>query len=233
MDATATFARAIADFISAQVAEANVLATALQNAGNATVLIHEYRDTAETDDAEILKYRAFMDQVNLKVLEVQANIENYITEQGFVDVTPVDVDATTEAYKSLRTAIRSGVTHLTNIAPDAVKDLPELKAIPGVRSASATGVHRPRIAQAFCNGEEIFLTAKDKDGNEKTVSNFTTLAAHISKLSGVKVDGKDLHAPCFEAAGTTDLSSLAGKPVDYVFNAADTNYSIRIIPTVK
>ena len=225
------------------VETANAAATRVINADNATALLHQVRDEIETTDENILKYRAAMDQIELKRLEFQSQIEKYITDNGLVDTEPVDVEAEKAAYREAKTqydALKGMFKLLTN------EDLPvsvELVKLPGTR-AGGTGstTLRPRVSAVKVDGTLIQGKGpKDKNTKEDTfVSNFSVLAAHLSKVTDRKVEVSDLHTHAFEAAGTKDLSSLNGKPFSFVYNvemndAENTvhTFNIEITPSVK
>lgn len=239
------FLNTTVELINGFTTEANRAAELVINAGNSQKLLHEYRDEAETTDEDVLKYRAAMDQVNFQVLAWQAKIEELILERGYVSTEPVDVEAKTAEYKALKAQITAAQKMLENLpgGSDVLSKVSELKPLPGVRASGtggSTGTLRPRVAEVAVQapGEAGFTALsgkgpKDKEGNVTHVSNFSTLAAHLAKVSGAKVEVSDLHKAAFEAAGTQDLSSLNGAPFSFSFTIGEVNYLIRITPSVK
>jgi hypothetical protein len=246
------FASVIAELktqIANLTASANETGTRIANAGNEAVLVQEVRENS--DDPKLVELRAWRDAALAEIAKKEEQADRYIRKAGMVNLEPVDVDAETLKYKELATAVkdlRKAVVSLPGVTDEVLADSPALVPLPGQRGprqGSGTGTSRPRIAQVFVNGEEIYQTKKVKqqqaDGSvievDEKVANFTVLAAQISKLADVKVDVKDLHEAAFSAAKTRDLSSLNGTPVEFSFNAgkdgAQKEYFVKLIPSVK
>lgn len=232
------FVQSALDLIKKETEQANNLADKVIHADNGLKLLHEVRDEKETTDENILKYRHAMEQMNLKVLEFQTKIEEYILANNLVDNTPVDVPAVTEEYKTIKARVKAMLSVVSSLpgGAEAVKDITPVKGIPGTRASSSgggTGVRRPRVSSVKCNGEDIFI---EKDG--KNVTNMTVLATHLSKELGVKVESGDLRDAMFAAAKTEDLSTLNGAPFSFSVSlkdseGADHTYGIDVVPSVK
>jgi hypothetical protein len=225
--------------VSALIGEANPLAEKVINAGNANALVHQYRDDADTTDEKVLAYREAMNQVNLRILDWQSEIEKYIVAAGYVSTEPVDVEAVSAEYTAFKTQIKAATSMLKNLpgGEAVIAELPELKNLPGTRQASggSTGTARPRVSEVAVKaaGEDWYTALsgkgpKDKEGNETHVSNFSTLARYFSK-SETPLDVPALHAAAFAAAGTEDLSSLHGVPIEFAVGTT----MVRVTPTVK
>lgn len=230
LSATDSFVQASVGFLNAQIAELNKRAERIRNANNSAALIHEVRDTAETTDERILKYRADFEAAQAEILKWQADVEKYIVESGLVSVEPVDVAAETEAWKAQNLTVKSLRTALENVSKDAVQGLTEVQGIPGTsRGGSQAGVLRPRVQRIRVqvagqdNWTEVF-SEKEKDGTKVQFTNMTVLAQALTKQYGQAVTAQDLQSPMFEEAKTTDLASLNGQPVTFAFNVTDKNH---------
>jgi hypothetical protein len=220
------------------ITNANSLADKLVAAGSKDLLLHQFRDEAETDDANILKYRKWYNSVNEEILKNQAAVEKYIIEKGFVSQEPIDVEKITAQYKDLVSQARDMRKTLLSFpgVEKALEDVPEIKAAPGTGrgGASSAGIPRPRFAKIEYRvaGSEAWIdvfTVKDAGKpEEKRVTNLTVLAQLISKDAGkdVNVSAKDLQGPLYETAGTQDLSTI----VEFGFTAGEKNYEVRVSP---
>ena len=221
--------------VAALIASANAVADKVVNAGNAAALVAEVRNTS--DDAQIVAFRVWLDKANNAILAKELEIDKYIVDAGMVSTEPVDVEAETANFKTLDAQIKGIVGALKSIpGGDAVvTDLPERKTLPGSRKSSTgagTGVKRPRISHITCDGVDVFKTTGE-GADAKTQANLTVLAAHLTAETKTKVEVSDLQTALFAAAGTDDLSSLNGKPVEFVVNVGERNFSIVATPTVK
>ena len=241
-DASPMLAGAIA-LAEQYVTEANTHADKVIHAGNATLLLHQVRDEADTDNADILQYREAIDQINNKVLDLQKWVEAKIIEAGLVDTAPVDEDAERAAYKAARDQFKAlGEMYKTLTGGTAIPVAVELKNLPGTRaSSSGSGTLRPRVSEVSADGVKLQGKGpKAKDGSDTFVSNFSVLAAYLSKVADRKVEVSDLHAAAFAAAGTSDLSSLNGTPIEFVYNVEMNDaehtvltFDIKVVPSVK
>jgi hypothetical protein len=234
-DVSTFFSEATAQ-ITTLITQANAIADRVANAGNAESLVAEVRNTS--DVPEIVAFREWLDKANMAIFNKEREIDALIVEKGLVSTEPVDVPAETENYKALDGQIKPLLAAFKAIpGGDAVLSvLPERKVLPGTRKSSAgagTGVKRPRISHITCDGKDIFKNVKNAKGEEVTQSNLTVLAAHLSAETKSKVEVSDLQSAIFAAAGTDDLSSLNGKPVEFVVNVEGRNFSIVATPTVK
>lgn len=221
-------------FITDATKEANALAERISNAGNVNVLIQEIRENS--DDQQLVKFRAFYEAAMLKINEQIAAADKYIVDAGLVNVTPVDIEAATAQYKAAALNVKNYTTALKNI-PGAADSLvlPELRALPGAhRGAQGVLGPRPRITRATIDGTPVSATVIDKVTKEaKEVTNMTVVAAALSKLAGTKVEVASIRDAAFAEAGTTDFATLDGKPIGFVLNVNETNYSIQLVPAMK
>ena len=236
-DPMAPFLAATASLVTGLITQANPLAELVANAGNVNALVHQYRDDAETEDEKVLAYRTAMDQVSVRILEWQKDVEAHIIAEGYVSTSPVDVEAVTSEFNEFRKQIKAAVSMLKNLpgGEEVITHLPELKSLPGARTSASAGVARPRVSEvAVMAVDESAFTAlhgtgpKDKDGNATRVSNFSVLARYFTR-SDTPVSVSELHAAAFAAAGTEDLASLNGTPFEFAVGTT----MVRITPTIK
>ncbi len=222
-----------------QTSAFNLLADKIIHAGNATKLISEMRDEAETSNDQILKFREYKDKLLMNLHENEAKIDSYIVESGLVDTTPVDVPATTEKAKAIATQVKNLKAVIAGFPGgiEALTGIPELSKLPGiVRNSSATGekTYRPRIASLTCNGVSIFETKGDKH-----IANVTILKLHLAKNEKVTVETSKLQELLFAAAGTHDLTTLNGAPVNFdlvipaTAELSEQKFEIVVIPSVS
>jgi len=231
-----SFVAAGAAALSELVVQANGLADKLVAAGNSQMLVHQFRNDAETEDDAILKFRQWLDAANTEILKRTEAIDAYIVEKGYVDTTPIDTEAVTTQYKTVAQQVRDMRKTLASFpgAEDALKDVPELKAAPGTGrgGANTTGIMRPRFAQILYRvaGTEEWqdaFTEVDKDGTKVRKTNLTILSQVLGKgVKDASVSAKDLQEAMYSAAGTKDLSA----PVEFAFGVGDKNYEIRVTP---
>lgn len=245
------FIDAARETVTGLINENNNRAERLRNAGNFAATLAEYRDKAETTDPEVLKYRAMFEQAQAEILSWQKAVEEHIKSAGLVDTTDVDVDAETAAWKSQHSTVKSMLTVIEQIGgKDALNNLPEVKGIPGTRSASgssgATGIKRPRfqsiryaLATTPDNWTEVY-TSDEKDGVMVQKTNLTLLAQSLTKTfkdAGASVEASDLQSALYSEAGTQDLSALEGKPVSFGFAVGAgekaVNLIVEVTPRVK
>lgn len=223
--------------LSAQVAEANALGDKISASKQGTGgLVHQLRETDDTDDEVILKFRARKEKVLAALLADEAKTDEHIKVTYLQSPDSFDVDAATAEFKSLKDAVKAGQAYARTAPGFTDAYLTSLPTIKGVRGASSgggsgTGGKRPRLESVSINGHQVERT--NDDGT--VTANFTLAAAWLQADAGgeTKVKPSDLHAACFAAAGTDDLSTLNGKAVDFSFSAGDKNYSIVVVPRVK
>ena len=238
-----TFATAALPILAEHAAKLRALAAEFGSADGSTNLIFEVRDTTPTTDEVILQYRANMEVINSKVLEMQAAVEAHIRSitPEPADRRPTDVIAA--EYKAKKAEYSNVVSSLAvfigeddaakfkeYISESAEMYFPPIK---GVRTTPATGgvsTPKPRVVEAYVNGEHVTSKSpmRDANGNNRISSNFTSIAAHLSKVSGTKVEVTALHAAAFAAAGTNELKGHG--PVEFNFAVKDVNYLIKVVP---
>lgn len=208
------------EILQTQTNAASALAEKVIHADNTAKILHEIRDERETADENILKFREFKAQICERLLAAESQIEDYIVKAGLIDTTPVDIEAATAEYKALVAQIKSMKDVVVSLAGNAEIALPPVPTpMPGVRkgassaSQGGTAVRRPRFSTIKVDGVDIFEMKGDK-----RVSTASVVAAHLTKELKVTVDGAKLREAIFAAAGTNDLASLNGKPIEFVFN---------------
>ena len=229
--------------MASQIAEArnkaNGFADQIIHAGNVNVLIAEVRDNSE--DESIVAFRTWLEQVEEAIAQKQKAVDEYIVSSGLVDTTPVDIASATEQYKvqaAMAKQFLGAILAIPGVTPEDLPSLPELKSIPGQRTArmgASAGTPKPRIASVVVNGTEVREDVKDPKDASKTrsVSNFSTLAKFLAKATDTKVEVSDLHAAAFAEAKTNDLASLNGAPIHFIHTIGDKHFEITIIPQVK
>jgi hypothetical protein len=228
----------------AEVTEANLIANKLRTAGNALALIHEVRDSADTDDQFILNYRQWKEDTDNKILANQAAVEKHIVEQGLVNVEPIDEDALRKQYlakalqlKNLRTSISAFID--AEHRETVLNSWTNLVTAPGTRASNGdgtgkgSGVEKARIQSINVDGTDVFVSTTT-DGEEVRKTSLTILALWLSKDSGTKVDGSVIREAAYAAAGVTKLADLNGQPVEFSLNVGEKTYrNITVVPAVS
>jgi hypothetical protein len=225
----------------------NHRAEQLKAAGNTAALVHEVRDTAETSDPEILKFREMKERALAEILTWEKTIEAYIVAQGLVKTADVDVDALTATWKTTHSQITKMRDVLSMMGgEEAVKSLPAIVGIPGKSGGAAgqSGINRPRFQaiqyQVAGKSEwtQVFVDDTDKENNPIRRTNLTVLGQALTKDIGstldpkVTVTSKDLQGPMFDAAGTKDLATLKGEPFSFGFTVGTVNLVVEVTPRV-
>lgn len=232
-DSLNSFVTAGMAVLEEMIVKTNQLADLLVAAGSTDLLLHQFRDDAETDDPAVLKYREWFNKISEQILQNQRAIEAHIVAKGYVSTEPIDVAQVTANYKDLLGQARD-MKKTLSIFPgseELLKELPELKVAPGTGrgGSSSAGIPRPRFAKIeyrVAGAEDWIDVFVIKD--DKRVTNLTVLAQAISKLGGkeVSVAAKDIQGPLFATAGTQDLTTI----IEFVFTAGSVNYEIRVAP---
>lgn len=174
--------------------------------GSKTDAVTEVLNTS--DDERIVQYREWRDKVRAQIEQAQAKLDEQtkaITEYAESlategqDVNPDEVKARYLENRSKATKTRNLLAELFGKEAVDALGIEEVTNLRGTSSTGgATGIKRPRLVSATVNGETV-----EKDGK----TSFTLLTQHINKEHG-KIEGSDLRAAAFKAAGTEDLSSL-------------------------
>jgi hypothetical protein len=225
--------------VAAQTEQANAIVqqitAATQDSGK---LVHDVRTDESATDENVKAFQEWYEKANAaieaKVAEINAYIKaNLLPESG----ANVDVDALKEEYKTLRQSIKTATAFVATLPGYSADDfkVPELKNLRGGTSGTTgSGGKRPRLESIWVNGKLIEKVTQDKQGNDVHTSNFTLAAAEISKAAKSKVEVKDLQAAAFEAAGTDDLSTLAGTVFEFSFSAGEgenaQNFDVTVQP---
>ena len=232
----------IVESIRGLVTEANEAATKVRAAtSDRQSLVHDYLNPEGTAaDDEIQKFIDWREAALAKIEETEAKIREHITATylGEVDESAVDGLKTTYKEKSdqYKTAVKFFLGTIPGATEEDLKDLPALVTLRGGTSGGGNGGKRPRLSQVSYRtvGEstwnEVSKQTKNAKGEEVTVTNFTVLAAALKEQYGTKVEVKDLQAAAFEAAGTDDLSTLSGKPFEFVVSVGDNNVDVKVAP---
>jgi len=203
--------------------QANNLFVKVQNVENVNATIAEIRNTSE--DERIVAFREWKEKVEAALLAKELEVDHIIKAE-FIESEPVDIDAVKAAHKELVGKAKALRTVLTQFAGEAaIHKLPELKSLSGraVSAGAGTGSKRPRLQSVTVKGVPVFSTKKEEDGTTTQVASFTVLAQWLSakERGGIKVEPKTLQEAAFAAAGTDDLSTLAGRPVSFAVTVGE------------
>lgn len=226
--------------LTEQTNTANTLQSEIAAAGSDRAkVIHDRLTDENTDDPKIKAFQEFLDKANAEIERQSKAAEEYVTA-NLPGADPEEIAAKTEQFKALVDSIKAArkfAATLPGATDEAFKDVPALKTLRGATAgARGTGGKRPRlVATAYRTSTKSEWIAaeterEDKEGNAVTVTNFTVLAAALSKAFKAKVEVKDLQAAAFEAAGTDDLSTLEGKPFEFAHSVGDATVFIQITP---
>jgi hypothetical protein len=229
-------------FIQQNVTRANELAQKIENQSNASRLVFEIRDDPDATDDVVKKYQAWRNKVDEQILAQQAKVEAHIRENLMPgDVSDVDIEAATKEYSELMATVKAMRSTIETIS-GSTPELPEIKAIPGVRKSSGgtgnSGIKRPRFSSVDVRvaGEQEYHTVSIPKKNAKgeivgSSSNLTALMLYVNKEYKGKTTAKDFQEALFSAAGTQDIASKAGQEITFGYQVGDKNLEIRVIPT--
>lgn len=231
----------IADMVVAEITRSTTVANeiAAKISANTTdegKLVHEHRVATDSTDEQVVAFQEWFEKANAlietKVAEINAYIKANLLQTSS---EPVDLDALREQYKAAVVEAKTGAKFLATLS-DAPADYtpPAITSLRGgtVGSGNATGQKRPRVERIWIDGNVVESEATNKAGETRTVSNFTLAAAALSKVSGAKVEVKDLQAAAFSAAGTDDLNSLNGEVFEFSHSSGDKNYAVKVQPKI-
>jgi hypothetical protein len=240
---TTVLVAGMVEVVKELIANHNAKVLRIQKAGNVTALVHEVRDDVETTDPKVQAYREWFEKAQAEILRKQGEIEEYILNMGLVDVEPVDVEAETKKLKESGGQIKAMLTTLGSFGVDVNSEEMSIPAMLSVRGGNAAGSSgpRPRISETYYRVAgteewiEVYSDKTDKDGVVTRSASLTVLAQALNRAYGaaeghVDVTVRDLNGPLFESAGTRDLKSLNGTPVDFVFTVDNVNLEIKVIP---
>ena len=206
--------------------QANGIAAQLNAAGNVLKLVHEVRENSE--DPKLVAFREYRENVLKALADAETEAETHIRDAGLVNVEPVDVEALSKEYATLAdqaNAVRGTIVKI--FGEDAVKEWPNLVKPDGMRKAgAATGTPKPRWQSITVGGKEIF-TETVKDGVTTRAVTLTALSQWMTTQlpRGQAVDSSKLRDEVFVAAGTKDISTLNGRPVEMVFTSGDKTWT--------
>lgn len=175
----------------------------------------------------LAEYQQWEDEVNTllsqKREEVNARIKAEVIgggDDGF------DVDAATEELKAGLAEVKTELRALKTLDEEKYEEVAATLKAASVRQSSGSGdTKRPRLREAYVDGERVF----DPETNKVS---FTSLAKYLSKTSGATVAGSDLQQAAFTAAGTSTLSDVSGETVDFEYAVSEdgAEYSISVVP---
>lgn len=217
------------------VKQANEIAAKLNAAGNVLKLVHEVRENSE--DAKLVAYREYREGMLKDLADAETEAENYIRESGLVAVEPIDTDALSKEYGTLAEQVENLRKATVSIfGEDSVKEWPNLVKPDGMKkSGSGTGTPKPRWQSITVGGKEIF-TETVKDGVTTRAVTLTALSQWFTSQlpRGQAVDSSKLRDEVYRAAGTNDISTLNGRPVEMVFTSGDKTWTdIVLTPKVS
>ena len=228
-----------------EVGAANALAQKLRNVGNHVALVHEMRDSAPTDDEEILAFRKWRAEVDEAILAAEAKVEARIKALGLVEIDNIDEDKVKAEYKDIADRLKglrsSTARFITDesVAEAVFNSWPALIAAPGTRVSSGgigkgAGVEKARIAKILVGDTEIFEDVDGKDGEVTRKVTLTILTNWLSKDSGTKVEGSQVREALLSSGNVSSVKELNGRPVTFAFTAGDKTYpSITVTPAAN
>ena len=224
--------------LNAQIAEANAVADAVNSADNPAAVVAEVLKTS--DAPEIVAYRDWLDKANSAILAKMSEAEAF-AKANLIPAGDVDVEAETAKFKAQDATIKALINALSQVTggETALPNLAERKTVKGVsksgsgaRAGQGEGTKRPRISKIVVDGTDVFETVGDR-----TVANLTTLHKWLTaryKSTDVAIPSvKDMQVHLFGAAGTEDLGTLNGKPVEFALSVGSDNLMVTVTPTVK
>ena len=222
----------IVSTITSATERANAIADKVAAATtNVNKQIRDLRQDEDTTDAKVQAYQKFVEDLDAKREAATKQIDEYLAEQiGATKMSDEERDALRDEYNGLRDEVRTAEKLLRMQPGGADVELPALNNFSGRKSSSSgtVGWRRPRLSADTVNGEDIYVTKKNKDGEDVRSVTFTVLAQHITKDSGTKVTPRELQEVAFEEAGTTDLSTV--KEVTFGYSADGNNYEVTVFP---
>lgn len=232
--------------ITPHVNAANELAAkiAAQGSDNTKSLLHEILFDNETTDATIIAFRNWHEQANAAINAKVTETEAYATKLLPAKDDNFDENKAKAEYKLVKDQYNAAVKFLKTM-PDFDESwltvLPTLKTLRGGNTSAGgtSGGRRPRVQSVYVgnidgtNMQRIHELVGEGD-KQRDVSNFTLAAKFIGNKdhANCKVEPKQLHEATFAAAGTDDLNSLNGKPVEFSFSPDEGKhtYMVRVVP---
>lgn len=219
------------DALAEKIGPANELSAKVKSASKVSgKVVSEVRnDEAKGDEYPWLKeYQEWEDKVNASLLAKREEINARIRAEIIGDDGDgsFDLDAAQAELKEKVAEIKTELKALKTLDESAYDEVAATLQAVSVRASSGTGdVKRPRLREAYVDGEQV------ADAETGKVS-FTSLAKWLSDKSGAKVSGSDLQAAAFTAAGTDTLSDVSGQDVDFEFSVSEDGapYSIQVVP---
>jgi hypothetical protein len=195
--------------------------------GDRSKAVHDLRESS--DDAKVVKFRKWLEDLDAKREAAVADIDAYISENLMPasDLSEADAETLKSALTEQRKEIKQGVDYFLSLP--AVKNvegaenlLPEIKgARRGVSKGTGAGAPKPRVTGVYVDG---VLCSHDvtKDGKTETKSSFTDAVKFLSDKYGVKIQTSDLHAGYFTEAKVEPADWASGPDkVEYVFHVTD------------
>ena len=219
----------LAQSIAEMIAPANELGAKVKSAAKVSgKVVSEVRnDEAKGDEYPWLKeFQEWEDSANAEIIRRRNEVNERIRKEIIGDEgNGFDLEAAQTEHKELVSQIKTELKAL-EILDEAKHD--ELAAtLQGVtvRSAASAGdTKRPRLAEAYVDGEQV--------ANDEGKVSFTSLAKYLSDKSGAKVAGSDLQQAAFAAADTDTLSDVSGQTVEFEYSVDENSapYSVTVVP---
>jgi hypothetical protein len=195
--------------------------------GDRSKAVHDLRESS--DDAKVVKFRKWLEDLDAKREAAVADIDAYISENLMPasDLSEADAETLKTALTEQRKEIKQGVDYFLSLP--AVKNvegaenlLPEIKgARRGVSKGTGAGAPKPRVTGVYVDGV-LCSHEVTKDGKTETKSSFTDAVKFLSDKYGVKIQTSDLHAGYFAEAKVEPADWASGPDkVTYVFHVTD------------
>lgn len=221
------------EMYASHVATANAIATEVAASGSG--VNRQIKDLRENPDSvtdasladAIRKWAETDEALAQKRAENRDKIDSMIAEHE--GLTAMDDDTRSEKHDEYKTARSAATTarKLLETMPgyDAswVEDVPALLNFStgkpsGQRSGgTGGGGFRPRLASATVNGEDVSVDGK---------VTYTVIAQHVTKISGTKVQPRELQEATLETAQAENFDNLT--EVDFVYSVDGDNFDISV-----
>lgn len=209
----------------------------IKGSQNPNALVHEIRDASDASDEIVKQFQAYRESLLTSLREAEAKVEEHIRANLMpTDGSVVDTEALTAEAKALRDEFNQIVSLVSTLVADeearnafkeAVPALEKLPRSPKDGSEAATGQLRLRLAS-------ITVRGTDPESDPVNVGSTCTNAAKaLSAAYATTIQVTDLTHQIVQAAGTSNMASLNGKPFEFASTIGDHNVIFTIVPAVS
>lgn len=214
--------------------EANELSSKIRSASTSDKdAVEEVLNTST--DPTVAKWRDSHAKVLAQIAEAEAKLKErreaiVAHARTILPNADFDVEESKKEFLQKRaeaTALKNALLTMLKGDKDAFQakvDEFGITEVLGIRANStrvgATGVRRPRLAEAYIGDKRI------QNGEGKV--SFSTL---VKEIPGGKVQA--LKDAAFAAAGTDDFSTIPGQVIEFVYTVKDNSYSVTVVTQDK